>query len=91
MISLPPPRVLWPKMLKACSKTDLDLLRCELLIQMANEGFRATGDPNQESVEFLRWLQLEAQQRRRMPAGSRKAETKSQAIRQRRVQAGMRG
>lgn len=80
MISLPPPRVLWPKMLKACSKADLDLLRCELLIQMANEGFRAAEDPNEERVEFLRRLKLEARRRQRMPAGSRRAEAKVQAI-----------
>ena len=81
MIPLPPPRVLWPKMLKACSKADLDLLRCELLIQIANEEFRAAGDPSQERVEFLGRLKLEAQRRQRMPAGSRRAEGKSQAIR----------
>ena len=81
MISLPPPRVLWPKMLKACSKADLDLLRCELLIQMANEGFRAEGNPNQERVEFCAAIKLEAQRRQRMPAGLRRVEAKLHAIR----------
>lgn len=81
MISLPPPRVFWPKMLKACSKTDLDLLRCELLIQMANEGFRAAANPNKERVDFLRKIKLEAQRRQRIPARLRRVESKSQAVR----------
>ncbi len=81
MILLPPPRVLWPKMLKACSKADLDLLRCELLIQMANEDFRSAEEPNEERVEFMSRIKLEVRQRQRMPAGLRRAEARSQAIR----------
>lgn len=80
MLPLPPPRVLWPKMLKACSKADLDLLRCEVLIQMANEDFCAA-DSNGERLEFLRGIKLEAGRRQRMPGRIRKAEAKSQAIR----------
>ena len=80
MISLPPPRVFWPKMLKACSKTDLELLRCELLIQMANEGFRAAANPNEERLDFLSKIKLEAQRRQRIPAGLRRAESKTQVV-----------
>lgn len=65
MIPFPPPRVLWPKMLKACSRADLDLLRCEGLIQIAAEGFRVGVDPNEERVEFMGKVKLEMKRRAR--------------------------
>ena len=82
MVSLPPHRVLWPKMMKACSKADLDLLRCELLIQMANEGLRTAGDPNEERVAFLSSIKLEVRRRqqKRIPAEVRRTEETSLAI-----------
>ncbi len=73
MLPLPPPRVLWPKMLKACSKADLDLLRCDMLIQMANHGLPVIDDPKLEHVEFLRRIKLETGRRKRNPATLRSA------------------
>ncbi len=72
-LPLPPPKVLWSKMLKTCSRADLDLLRCDVLIQIANEGFRVTDDPNLERVEFLRKIKLETGRRKRGPAALRSA------------------
>ncbi len=68
-------------MLKACSRADLDRLRCDVLIQIANEGFRVAGDPNPERMDFLREVEFETRRRKRTLAGHRRAEAGSQAVR----------
>ena len=67
-------------MLKACSRADLELLRCEVLIQIANEGFRSAEVVNEERVEFLGKLKMEMGRRKRAAAMSRSAPTTSQAV-----------
>ena len=78
-IPLPPPRVLWPKMLKACSRADLELLRCEVLIQMANEDFRSRELASEERVEFLHRIKVEMSRRKRAAATSQIPPASSQA------------
>ena len=91
MTPFPPPRVLWPKMLKACSKADLDLLRCEGLIQIAAEGFHVEGDPNEERVEFLRRIELETRRRKRMAVEFREVVPRRKRFPERKVVGAVRG
>ena len=79
-IPLPPPRVLWPKMLKACSRADLELLRCEVLIQMANEDFRSRELANEERVEFLDRIKTEMSRRKRAAATPQISPASSQVV-----------
>lgn len=78
-VALPPPRVLWSKMLKVCSSADLELLRCEMLIQLAVEHAGKLARADDERVEFLRRIKLELSRRKQARGGCSQAITMTQA------------
>lgn len=63
-VELPPPRILWSKMLKVCSSADLEFLRCQMLIQLAVEDAGKFTHTDDECAEFLGRIKLELRRRK---------------------------
>ena len=70
MVEYPPPRVLWVKLLKRCSTSDLDFFRFDTLIRIALQGGIGLVQGDNELAVFLHRV-IEESDRRTKPCRSR--------------------